>query len=73
MQFELKSLIFKKKANCGLEDDPFLKDLLEYINFENFKEKLVYKRSQDIGNNGVENKFSSEIENFLEILDFVLS
>ena len=68
IQFELKSIIFKKRVNCNLEEDPFLKDLLEYVNFDNFKERLVYKKPQS----GLDNKFSFQIENLLEILDFVL-
>lgn len=68
IQFELKSLIFKKKINFTLEEDPLLKDLLDYVNFDNFKERLVYKKPQEV----LDNKFSFEIENLLEILDFVL-
>ena len=69
IQFVLKSSISKKRLNCNLEEDPDLRDLLEYINFSNFKERLVYKKPQE----GLDNKFSLKIENLLEILDFVLS
>jgi len=44
IHFELKSLSFKKKPNFSLIDDPLMKDFLNYINFNNFKEKIIYRR-----------------------------
>ena len=44
LQLELRSMNFKKKGNYNFIDDPFIKDFLNYINLENLKERISFKK-----------------------------
>lgn len=40
----MKSLYFKKKLDVPLKEDPYLVDLINFINVDNFSDRLIFKR-----------------------------